>query len=396
MRVRVLSRVGIAVAMGVLIPGMFMAPRASQAMPEFAQATGLKCSACHTMVPLLNAFGRAVQRTGYSLLDRHQMAKTFPVWIDESMQYDSSAGAGTGAARFDFGNLALHGIGYIAPDVTYHAQQWIVQGDQSGGVDTLWVAYHHLFTTDAHLFVGKVQNLAPSPYSQNSDIDGPTASGTIVGEHDWGATNGNRWGSRLNYVHKALDVEAGYLLSGDDLNGITDFNPGDKTFQWKAAYAPSKAPLEVGMFGSNGSIPVSTGLDRYNSVAGYVELDPGKYGRPGLFAVYSGQSDNNPGADPNGNPYPAANSRGFSAEVYEPVFRGNLLLSFRHDFNDAGITGGTVNGNAINAAFNIPGTPYLHGYLETTLGGDSSFYGGTGGPTWKGMLWLSVPVTPGK
>jgi hypothetical protein len=378
----------------ILVPGLFLAqPRQLQAMPQFAQATGLKCSACHTVVPLLNSFGRMVQYGGYAALDRHDLAKTFPIWIEESMQYDSTAGAGTGAARFDFGNVGLHGIGYIAPDITYHVQQWIVQGDESGGLDTAWIAYNHVFTPDAHLFVGKTLNPAPSIYSQDSDIDGPSASGTLVGEHDWSATYGNRWGSKLAYVAHSLDIEAGYFLSGDDLNGITDFNPGDKTFQWKVASAQPRSPIEVGVFGSNGSIPVSTGLDRYNSAAGYVMLDPGKYGRPGIFAVYQGESDSNPGTAPNGTPYRAANTRGFSGEVMEPVFSGNLLLTYRHDFNDAGITGGTTNGNSINAAFNLPGSRYLHGYLETNLGGNSALSGAGGGPTWKGMLWLTIPLT---
>jgi hypothetical protein len=372
---------------------MLAAPRVSQAMPVFAQATGLKCSACHTMVPLLNSYGRFVQYAGYSPLDRHDLAKTVPVWIDESMLYDSTAGAGTGAARFDFGNLALHGTGYIIPDVTYHVQQWIVQGDESGGLDTAWIAYNHVFSPDAHLFFGKVLNPAPSIYSQDSDIDAPLASSTIVGEHDWGNTYTNRWGSKLAYVGHSLDVEAGYFLSLDDLNGLTDFNPGDKTFQWKVASAQVHSKLEFGLFGSNGSIPVSTGLDRYSSAAGYVMLDTGKYGRPGAFVAYQGEKDSNPGLAPNGSPYPAAAGRGFSAEILEPVFRGNLLLTYRHDFNDAGPAGGTVNGNSINAGFNVPGFQYLHGYLEANLGGNSSLYGATGGPEWKGMLWLTVPVS---
>jgi hypothetical protein len=392
--IRPLHLVAVVATVGILIPGMFAAPRPSQAMPEFAEATGLKCSACHTVVPLLNAFGRYVQNSAYSILDRHALAKTFPVWLDEATNYDSTAGAGTGTARLDFGNFALHGIGYIAPDITYHAQQWIVQSGESGGLDTLWVAYDHLGSPYTHLFVGKIENLAPSPYSQTSDLDGPLASSTVVGEHDWGATNDNRWGAKVNYVANSLDLEAGDLLSSDDLNGITDFNPGDKTFQWKAAYARPKSPVEVGVFGSLGTVPVSTGTDKYNSEAGYVEVDPAPNGRPGLLAIYQSEYDSNPGADPNGLQYPAVNTRGFSAEVFESTFRGNLLLSYRHDFNDAAATGGTSNGNSINAAFNLPGSPYLHGYLEANLGGNSTLYGLSGGPEWKGMLWLTVPLTP--
>jgi len=391
-RTRHLPLVAGALALALLAASLLAGPRASIAMPEFAQATGLQCSACHTMVPLLNAYGRYVQRTAYAAIDRAQLATTFPLWVGESANYDSTAGAGTGMARVDTGNLALHAIGYLAPDVTYHAQQWIAQGSASGGIDTLWVAQNHVFTPDAHLFVGKLEGIAPSPYSQTFDIDGPTASNTIVGEHDWSMTYGNRWGTKLNFVNNGLDLEAGYMLSSDDLNGITDFNPGERTFQWKAAFAKPNSPLEFGAFGTQGTIPVSTGIDQYSSVAGYAQLDPAASGRPGLLMIYQGSRDSNPGMSPAGTAYPFATSRGFSAELFEPVLHNKVVLSVRHDFNDAGITGGTTNGNAINAAFTLPGSNYLHGYLEANFGANSALVGGSGGPTWKGMLWLTVPV----
>ena len=230
------------------------------------------------MVPLLNSYGRYVQRTGYSAIPRSELDKTFPIWIDEAMNYDSAAGAGTGTARFDFGNLAIHGIGYALPDVTYHVQVWVVQGGEPGGVDTMWAAYNHLGSENSHLFVGKILNPAPSIYSQDSDLDGPFASSTVVGEHDWGATYDNRWGVKYAWVKKGLDVEAAYLFSGDDLNGLTDFGPGDKTFQYKLGYATPRSPFDFGVFGSVGNVAVSTGTDNYSSMAGYMQLDPAPNG----------------------------------------------------------------------------------------------------------------------
>ena len=386
----------LAVTMGIalLLTSMFFAPKMSTAMPEFAQATGLQCSACHTMVPLLNAYGRYVQRSGYAAIERASLDKTFPVWLDEATNYDSTAGAATGVPRYDTANLAVHAIGYAAPDITYHVQQWITQGNQSGGLDTAWVAYDHLGSPDVHLFVGKILNPAPSPYSQTSDIDGPLASSTVVGEHDWSATYSNRWGTRAAYVGQSLDVEAGYYLSSDDLNGVSDFTPGDKSFQWKVALAQAKSPLEVGIFGSTGTLPVSTGTDRYQSQAGYVQLDPTKGYRPGAMFIYQRQSDSNPGMEPNGNQYAPTASSGWSAEIMESLLSGNALFTFRHDLNNAGIAGGQTVGNSINLAFNIPipKFPYLHGYLETNLGATSTLAGLSGGPEWKGMLWLTVPL----
>jgi hypothetical protein len=120
---RRLPTVIVTAVLALLLTSLFYAPRPSSAMPEFAQATGLQCSACHTMVPLLNAYGRYVQRTGYAAIERASLDKTFPLWIDEALATDSTAGAGTGTPRDDFGNLAIHAIGYALPDVTYHVQQ---------------------------------------------------------------------------------------------------------------------------------------------------------------------------------------------------------------------------------------------------------------------------------
>ena len=395
MRLRILPVLGVIAGLGVFLPGLFAVPKPTQAMPPFAQAYGLKCSACHTMVPLLNAYGRYVQRTGYSSLDRQVLKRAVPLWLGESLNSDSTAGAGTGTPRNSFGNLAIHAVGYLAPDVTFHAQQWITAGDQSGNLDTLWITYNNLFHRQGHLFVGKILNPAPSPYGMNFDIDTPSASSTGVGEHDWGATYNNRWGTRLAYVYKALDAEAGYYLSSFDLNGATYFGSGDKTFQWKLAYAVPTQPLEFGIFGSAGSIPVSTdsGLDRYHSTAGYVQLDPGRNGRPGLLAVYQRQHDDNPGIGLAGSALPSTSSRGASLEVYEPLLRGTILVSVRHDFNDSGADGAVTNGNAVNLAFDIPHFQYLHGYVEMNLGGNSALAGASGGPTFKSMLWLTVPFT---
>lgn len=242
------------------------------------------------------------------------------------------------------------------------------------------------------MFVGKILSAAPSPYSQDFELDGPGASSTTVGEHSWAATYNNRWGTRFAYVRKAIDVEVGYYLTSEDLNGISDFRPGDATFQWKVAYARADFPIEFGAFGSNGSLPVSTGSDTYASVSGYTQIDPGRFGRPGMFAVYHSGRDANPGLDAgSGNVMPATSSRGASFAVFEPVLRRSATIALRHDFNDNGF--GTVgNGNAVNLGFNVPRFSYAHGYLEANFGGNSVLAGASGGPTWKGLIWLTLPV----
>lgn len=394
MRRRMLPEALSAIALAITLGSLLLSPKSSQAMPTFAEAYGVSCNLCHTQVPLLNAYGRYVQRTGYASLDRVALKRAIPIWIGESINTDSTAGAGSGTPRIDTGNLAVHGAGYLAPDITFHLHQWISQGSKSGGVDTLWVTYNNLLHRDGHLFVGKIENPAPSPYSQNFDLDGPSASGGVVGEHDWAATYNNRWGTKLAYTHSWFNAEAAYLLSGDDLNGVSDFNPGDKTFQWKVAYARPTRPIEAGFFGSNGAIPVSSGSDRYSAIGAYVQIDPIGHGVPGLLAVHQIKHDTSPGLDAaSGNLMPATTSRGTSLELYEPIFHGGAVFSMRHDFNDNGY-GTLTNGNTLNLGFNVGKIRWVHGYLEANLGGNSALAGASGGPTWKGMLWLTLPIAP--
>jgi hypothetical protein len=123
MRIRRLPFLGTPIVLSVLFAGLLSAPPPSQAMPNFAQAYGVKCSVCHTMVPLLNANGRYVQRTGYASLDRATLTRALPFWLGENVNMDSSLGSGTGTARYTTGNIAFHADGSLTPEMTFHVQQ---------------------------------------------------------------------------------------------------------------------------------------------------------------------------------------------------------------------------------------------------------------------------------
>jgi len=154
--------------------------RPLQAMPPFAQAYGENCETCHTAVPALNAYGRYVQRTGYASLDPGTIHRAIPIWIGENPTYDSM-----GSPKTVAGNFAIHAVGYIGDDWTFHAQEWLVNNNQGGFADTLWVTYNNLFHRDGHLFLGKIQAPAPSPYSQWFELNGFATTGMTSGEHAW-------------------------------------------------------------------------------------------------------------------------------------------------------------------------------------------------------------------
>lgn len=119
---------------------------------------------CHLQVPALNAYGRYVQRNGYSVVDHKKLATSFPVWVGFNPSYDSQSSSSPHALQL--GNLAVHAVGQLSPDVTYHIQQWVRQDGQGGRLDTAWIAYNNLLGRNGHVFVGKIDAPAPSPFSQ--------------------------------------------------------------------------------------------------------------------------------------------------------------------------------------------------------------------------------------
>ncbi|MDQ2818237.1 MAG: hypothetical protein M3T49_08545 [Candidatus Eremiobacteraeota bacterium] len=116
---RALALLATIFAAAVIVEGM----RPIEAMPPFAQAYGMDCAVCHSLVPALNAYGRYVQRTGYASLDAATIHKASPVWIGESPFYDTKDAAEP--HQVQLGNLALHAAGFIGSDWTFHAHQWI-------------------------------------------------------------------------------------------------------------------------------------------------------------------------------------------------------------------------------------------------------------------------------
>lgn len=390
-----LRRAALALGTGLAFAALG-SPAVAQAMPVFAKAYGVQCSTCHTVVPALNAYGRYLQRTGYASLNRDVLKTVAPFWIGEQVNGDSTGGVSDISATHtsSFGNLALHGAGYLAQNWTFHVQQWLLANDDTGGtLDTAWVTYNNLFHHDGHLFIGKYEAPAPSAFSQWFDISAFATPEITVGEHAY-QLDGNRWGAKLAYTHGALDAEAGWAGSSNGLVSAADFStaPGtDKTFQWKLASAHADQPLEIGAYGSIGSYVVSTGaVDRYTSFAGYLQRDPQPHAVPGVLGIYQIGNDTNPGLDTNGNQLPSARSRAFTAELYEPLFGNGALIGVRDEYTNDGL-GNPAHYQNVDFAFNVPHMPYLHGYIEAGLGGSST--APNGGPTWRWLLWWTTPIS---
>jgi hypothetical protein len=370
--VRLASTAAVACLASILLSVLVPAP--VSAMPNFAQATGLECSACHLSVPGLNAKGRLVQRTAFAALDSQQLEHAVPIWLSEQTTYATDAGYEPHRAQV--GNAAIHLDGGLGPDVTFHIQQWLVNADQTGNLDTAWVAYNKLMDRQAHVYVGYMPEPSPSFYQFWLDISGFSSASYSVGEHTQ-ALGSNRWGYKVNYAPKNVTLEAGW--GGASGTPDTAFTPAtDKAFQWRTAYANAKSPIEAGLFGSNGTTPLAEGgIDRFNTVAAYVQLDSVNR-RPGALLLYNVGYDGNPIAT--GQP---ASSHAYTAEIYAPLLKKwDTMISARTEMTIDGLGTTQHNGN-VDLNFRI--AKYLRGTVESGFASQST-------PAWRWMVWWAMPV----
>ena len=374
-------RRGWLIACALLALGAIGIPRVARAMPPFAQAYGVKCSLCHTQVPTLNSYGRYVQRTGYSSLDPQVLRHAFPGWIGESANLDSTNGANPN--KIVLGNVALHAVGGIGNDVTYHFQQWIQSNNQAGGLDTFWVTYNNLLHRDGHLFVGKITAPGPSAFSMFTDLSTFTTPEIAVGEHVW-ENDANRFGAKLAYTKKAFDAEIAWLGTSQGWGGFSEFGPTiDKTVQWQLSYQPPDKPWGVGYVGNTGSWPLSDGTyDHYTSTMFYGQRDPVK-GMPGALLMWQTGYDPNAGFDALGNPLGSATHHASSFELYEPFMRdGRAMIALRKSFTDDGL-GNAGQTGVVDFSYMLG--PYLRFYAETGISQNNT-------PSWRYMLWWTTPV----
>lgn len=352
-----------------------------EAMPNFAQAYGVPCSECHTQVPALNAYGRYVQRTGYSALNPRVIERQTPVWIDYPVGYSQQASA---PASWDIGSLGVHADGAFGTENsewTYHVQQWIWQTSQAGGLDTAWVAYNNFLNGAGHVFMGKLEVPAPSEFSQWFDVSGLSVNSSAeitVGEHAY-QLDANRWGYKFAYMPGSLDAEVAYVASGADWAGFNDYDATqDKTLQYKLAYANRSDPLEFGYYGARGSWPLAEGgFDQYYSNGFYVQRDPVN-GLPGFLTTYQMNHDANPGMS-----LLPAGSNGVSYELYDTIGK-RALVSIGEQLTNDGLGDHTQIGN-IDASYHL--TRFIMLYAEEALSVGQK-------PTWNGLIWFALPTGP--
>ena len=173
----------------------------AQAIPLFAQRYRLQCSACHSVIPELNAFGTYFREHGYRLpLPKHG---TTGIAVRYQMEYEQRPAAGS--RRFSPGGVLLSNadIGAISAFVHYNL-------GAGGGPSALFLAY--LASYNAHtqsLYrLGLIElPLAQSPAQRLDDLAPYGYYGSHVGLNDLPLSS-PRWGLQLERTAGAVRLDA--------------------------------------------------------------------------------------------------------------------------------------------------------------------------------------------
>jgi len=397
---------------------LFVGRERGMATPVFAQAYGLACTACHTQIPMLNAFGRYIQRTGYAALNRKTLQHAVPVFLfDVGTGYTHQNGdPASDKVTGPFRSTLLQANSYLSPDITYKIEQFMVVGGQAGFLEQGWLAYHNLFDHAGHLFLGKVpainlDEFGAAVLAEVNDAGQGRLPGVDVGVHNYALDYvGGRWGAKFNFVRGKTLAQVAYLGNATGAGSFADaydYSRGaDKSLQWRIAYADPAKPYEIGVFGETGALGFSGSailpglhVDNYNVVTPYINKDP-RPGSPGFRLEYATATDSNPGyvapAASAVGPVAQASSTSSSwmiGSAYQMVLHdhGMVNLTYYHTnqaLGEIGFTGlvqptGPQTGGGPGFSYAI--NPYTRVYTSVYVAQNQR-------PAFSVVMWLTPPL----
>jgi hypothetical protein len=219
----------VAILTSLLLPAR---ARQAEATPVFAQAYGLKCTACDLQVPILNAFGRYIQRTGYGALNEKTLQHAFPVFLfDSGTNYTYQGGLPSHAYKIaDPGQATiLYAAGALGPKFRFNAEQGVTLNGEPGWLLGTSISYSGLLGGKGHLIVGKLPALnldkfgGPSLLSDVTNDAQPAQFVEQVIHNYYFDYNQGRWGGEFNLVEPNYALEVAYF--GDDSNSSSSITP---------------------------------------------------------------------------------------------------------------------------------------------------------------------------
>lgn len=194
-------------AVGVLaVAAAFCAPRPLAAMPVFAERYALRCTACHSVLPELNAFGNAFRDRGYRLPGLRKHGTTI-VALREQIGYSPDPAPGAARTVAASVGLAAVEVGAIEGYLHYNF------GSQ-GGPGAAYLAYvaHQNPHTRLLVRAGLVElPLVHSPAQRLDDLNAYGFEALKVGLNDLLLIQPRR-GVQLQYPLGRATLYATYAL----------------------------------------------------------------------------------------------------------------------------------------------------------------------------------------
>ncbi len=285
---------------------MLLMPKMAFAIPSYARQTGLSCTACHTVFPRLNAFGRAFKLHGYTLTNIKTVNEDLPGKDEDDVKtFLRVLGISPLSAMFQSGytnlNKKIEGTqngniefpqqfslfygGQISPTMGSFIQLTLDNGSGTVHLDNVDIRYANQttgkipvtygFTLNNNPTVQDIWNSTPAwgfPYTTSGVAPTPSAStiveglgGTVAGVGAYTMINNLLYlelsGYRTAQFGSALPPDAS--VSGA-LKGTSPY--------WRAAlqHQFGKSYLEVGTFGMATKLyptGVTGDTDNYTDVA---------------------------------------------------------------------------------------------------------------------------------
>ena len=187
--------------------GIFAAP--ARAVPIFAQRYHLRCTACHSVLPELNAFGNYFRRHGYKLpIDEHG---TTIFAIRYQMSYTQNPAQNS--PRWTPGGIVLGDADLGRVNVFMHYSLGAQGGP--GGMYLMFLTNYNQHTDTSYRFGLFELPLAQSPGQRLDDLQGYGYYGAHVGLNDlplssprWGFWGERTWGSlRADFTAAVSDFK---------------------------------------------------------------------------------------------------------------------------------------------------------------------------------------------
>ncbi len=206
----------------------------AHAIPLFAQRYQLQCSACHSVLPELNAFGNAFRAHGYQLpIPKHG---TTGVAMRYQLEWEADPAAGT--RRFSPGGVLLSNadIGAVSAFIHYN----LGAGGGPAGLFLGYLATYNAHTQSLYRLGLFELPLAQSPGQRLDDLASYGYYGAHVGLNDLSLSS-PRWG--LQAERAIGSVTADFTVDFGEFKGSAYGGKPVPTGETTAANSP-----EFGMF----------------------------------------------------------------------------------------------------------------------------------------------------